>query len=168
MKYIKTFEELSPELMNRATRSAERGAFGDTSKEHDPLYQNKAKQQYNKFSSYVNPEIKEKLNSMGFGYRSSDETHYIMWSPNRIDEKTTEAQLALLINPTSYQVVKGDVNSIPSEINRKLLRAVAYLQEKLKLPNVSSPSLLDADNDIDTVGKCANCGVEYHIHKSND
>lgn len=26
-------------------------------------------------------------------------------------------------------------------------------------------SLLDQENDIDIVGKCANCGVEFHIHK---
>lgn len=26
--------------------------------------------------------------------------------------------------------------------------------------------LLDQENDIDTVGKCANCGVEFHIHKA--
>ena len=25
--------------------------------------------------------------------------------------------------------------------------------------------MLDEDNDIDTIGKCANCGVEFHIHK---
>jgi len=28
--------------------------------------------------------------------------------------------------------------------------------------------LLNQSNDIDTVGKCANCGVEFHIHKVND
>lgn len=32
---------------------------------------------------------------------------------------------------------------------------------------VNSSLLLDEDNDIDTVGKCANCGVEFHIYKRN-
>ena len=26
-------------------------------------------------------------------------------------------------------------------------------------------SLLDKNSDIDVIGNCANCGVEYHIHK---
>lgn len=30
---------------------------------------------------------------------------------------------------------------------------------------VGNKDLLFADNDIDVVGKCANCGVEFHIHK---
>jgi hypothetical protein len=33
------------------------------------------------------------------------------------------------------------------------------------IPPGHSTSLLDQDNDIDIIGKCANCGVEFHIHK---
>lgn len=33
---------------------------------------------------------------------------------------------------------------------------------------INNSPLLDENNDIDTIGKCANCGVEFHIHKSND
>ena len=42
------------------------------------------------------------------------------------------------------------------------------LKNECAIPAVSNSLLLDANNDIDTVGKCANCGVEFHIHKSND
>lgn len=30
---------------------------------------------------------------------------------------------------------------------------------------VSGSLLLEQDNDIDVVGNCPNCGVEFHIHK---
>jgi hypothetical protein len=42
-------------------------------------------------------------------------------------------------------------------------------QEKVKncsMPTIDNSLLLDEANDIDTVGKCANCGVEFHVHKS--
>ena len=47
---------------------------------------------------------------------------------------------------------------------------VSWLEERAvknnsSLPCISSSFLLDEDNDIDVVGNCPNCGVEFHIHK---
>ncbi len=40
------------------------------------------------------------------------------------------------------------------------------LSEHLKSELRRKEALLSESTDIDVVGKCANCGVEYHIHKS--
>lgn len=39
------------------------------------------------------------------------------------------------------------------------------LQHNGILPIINKSTLLDKNNDIYVVGNCANCGVEFHIHK---
>ena len=71
--------------------------------------------------------------------------------------------------------LKADSISTNTKENRRVkgayvdcLMMVKEASENLVLADVSNSLLLDKDNDIDTIGKCANCGVEFHIHKSND
>ncbi len=63
------------------------------------------------------------------------------------------------------------------EINIEISNALYHLKEEgawakltdenraLIIQYGSNSLLLNEYNDIDTVGKCANCGVEFHIHK---
>lgn len=39
------------------------------------------------------------------------------------------------------------------------------MEPNAKISKTDTSKLLDANNDIIIVGKCANCGVEFHIHK---
>ena len=50
----------------------------------------------------------------------------------------------------------------------RLLNNTQKTAKNCSIPPISNSLLLDKNNDIDTVGKCANCGVEFHIHKIND
>jgi hypothetical protein len=70
--------------------------------------------------------------------------------------------------------LKDEIRDYEHKTGKPAISAEARLQaiseimadvKQLNLPHVNS--LLDEDNDIDTVGICANCGVEFHIHKRN-
>ena len=57
---------------------------------------------------------------------------------------------------------------INSDIETFAIEFAEWLVKNCFIPDVSNSLLLDEANDIDTIGNCANCGVEFHIHKSND
>lgn len=44
--------------------------------------------------------------------------------------------------------------------------AKEYWQSQLQSQQNKDLKSLEENTDIDTIGKCANCGVEFHIHKS--
>ena len=50
--------------------------------------------------------------------------------------------------------VVEDLRGLSNSNNKPLVKA-----------DVSGSLLLEQDNDIDVVGNCPNCGVEFHIHK---
>lgn len=50
--------------------------------------------------------------------------------------------------------VVEDLRGLSNSNNKPLVKA-----------DVSGSLLLEQDNDIDLVGNCPNCGVEFHIHK---
>jgi len=136
MKYLKTFEELSPELADRAkqkslgkiyTHQENEGEYGIT----DPLDYKKRKQQYNKFSSYQNPAIRQKLNEAGFGYFQDGGQHVITWSEGRVDKLSSDSKLTILVYKAKYEITKGDLQEMPENEQRKLSRAIKWLQEQI-------------------------------------
>ena len=79
----------------------------------------------------------------------------------QIVEQTKEEKMAMYMKLPKKQIAEMLINC--NDI------ITALTQEKnCSIPPVSNSLLLDKNNDIDTVGKCANCGVEFHIHKSNN
>lgn len=131
LKHVKLFEELSPSLANRASKkSIENGSnyygVGDEYLE----YQKILKQQ-KKFSNYETPEIKEKFKESGFGYFHKDNEYFITWSNNKIDDIHFNSKVMIRVNKDNYKVVKGQLNEIPDQQQRRLIKLIPWLQNQL-------------------------------------
>ncbi len=120
-------DELSTGLAHKA--ASLRGIDYDSSS--DPLSSHKLAAQLNKFDRYVNPDIKNMVRTFGGDvFQSSTEGVVVGISAdaNTIPSSSSNAALILKIEPTKYEVTKGEIRSIDSDRLRRLGVMVKKIQ----------------------------------------
>jgi hypothetical protein len=79
----------------------------------------------------------------------------------------TNQQPKALINDAINMFPERDRYLTDSEKQRYIREDIVIRIIEILTKN-DSQGILEQPNDIDTVGTCANCGVEFHIHKPKE
>jgi hypothetical protein len=125
MKKVKSFEEfnhvneLSTGMANNAAIAARKKGY-DYNKKDDDIGVEKSYRQSNRFSAYINPVFKKRIEKLGFNISKVDDTVILL----------TLDDIVINVFPSSYNLNKS-TNVLDDTILNKVNRAIKLSQEEL-------------------------------------